>query len=269
MRLRGRRVAPKGVFSLTGGSLLVKVRTKTGAKTWQGGKRARMNRSFASGLAVLSGGALGFAATRLKASRPSARDTSMRRLTTYFIVPVWIGAGFLDYIWHRRTRIETTSGLSESLMHSIMMLEAAPAVLGPLFVEINAGVLAGMLGLSILHELTVALDVSFTATRRAIPPPEQVTHTFLEAAPFLVSAAAVSTHWEQFLALVRRGRERPRLHIRLQRPPIPSRDAFLILGALVLFGALPHADELLRCIQAKKAGRVGQDTPPCLQEVYS
>src|SRR5690242_20855218 len=82
-----------------------------------------MNRSFASGLAVLSGGALGFAARRLKASRPSARDTSMRRLTTYFIVPVWIGAGFLDYIWHRRTRIETTSGLSESLMHSIMMLE--------------------------------------------------------------------------------------------------------------------------------------------------
>ena len=76
-----------------------------------------MKRSFASALAIAGGGALGFAAKRLRSSRAPAGDVAMRRLTTWFIVPVWIGAGFLDYIWHRRTSIETTSGLEESLMH--------------------------------------------------------------------------------------------------------------------------------------------------------
>src|SRR6185503_4176547 len=79
----------------------------------------------------------------MKRSVP-ARDP-MRTFMTYFILPVWVGAGVLDYIWHRRTRIETTSGLSESITHSLMMIEAAPAVLGGLFPEINEAVIADRL----------------------------------------------------------------------------------------------------------------------------
>jgi hypothetical protein len=193
----------------------------------------------------------------------------MRRLTSYFIMPVWLGAGFLDYFWHRRTSIETTSGLEEGLIHSLMMIEAGPAVLSGLFLEVNAGVLAGMIGLSVLHELTVLFDLGFTAPRRVIPAGEQVTHTFLEAPPFLVTAAAISTHWDQFLALLGRGRQRPEFKLRLRRPPIPLSDVLLIFASLAVFGALPHADELRRCIEAKKAGAVGQDTPACLPAVYS
>ena len=67
------------------------------------------------------------AAKRLFAVRKyEAGDLAMRRLTAYCIVPMWIGAGFVDYICRRRTKIETTSGLKESLMHSLMMLEASP-----------------------------------------------------------------------------------------------------------------------------------------------
>jgi hypothetical protein len=227
-----------------------------------------MKKSAASALAIACGGALGFAAKRLRRRAPKG-DTAMRRLTTYFIVPVWIGAGFLDYIWHRRTRIETTSGLEESLTHSLMMVEAGPAVLSGLFLEINAGVLVLMIALSVLHELTVVWDLSFTSPRRAIPAGEQVTHTLLESPPFLVTAAAISTHWEQFLALLGRGSERPRFDLRLQRPPIPFWNIVLIFAALTFLGALPHADELWRCVQAKKAGRIGQDTPECLPAVFS
>src|SRR5436305_4970003 len=114
-----------------------------------------MKRSLATALAVVGGGALGITARRLRRRRPSPGDIAMRRLTTYFIVPVWIGAGFLDYLWHRRTSIETTSGLPESLTHSLMMVEAAPAVLAGLFLEINAGALAWMIAFSVAHELTV------------------------------------------------------------------------------------------------------------------
>ncbi|MCU1232885.1 MAG: diguanylate cyclase [Candidatus Solibacter sp.] len=228
-----------------------------------------MKRSMASTLAMVSGAALGFAAKRVQWRRASPGDTAMRRLTTYFILPVWIGAGFVDYLWHRRTRIETTSGLEESLMHSLMMVEGAPIVLSALFFEINAGVLGWMIGLSFVHELTVLCDLSFTAPRRVIPAGEQVTHTFLEAPPFLVTAAAISTHWEQFLALLGRGSERARYRIRLQRPPVSSAHVFLIFAALALLDALPHADELRRCVEAKKAGRIGEDTPACLPEVFS
>ena len=228
-----------------------------------------MKRSFASALAIGGGGALGVAAKRLRRSRATAGDTAMRRLTTWFIMPVWIGAGFLDYIWHRRTSIETTSGLEESLMHSLMMVEAGPVVLSALFLEINAGVLAWMIGLSVVHELTVLWDLAYTAPRRVIPAGEQVTHTFLEAPPFLVTAAAISTHWDEFRALRGRGRGRAEFRIRLQKPPVPVSQILLAFAALTFLGALPHADELRRCIQAKEAGRVGEDTPACLPEVFS
>lgn len=229
-----------------------------------------MKRSFASTAVILGGAALGAAAKGLLGiRRRSPGDVAMRRLTAYFIVPVWIGAGFLDYIWHRRTRIENTSGLDESLLHSLMMMEAAPAVLAPLFFEINSGVLAGMIGLSLLHEATVLWDLSFTAPRRAIPAGEQVTHTFLEAPPFLVTAAAIATHWDEFLALAGRGRQKPKMRLRLQHPSISLSNVLAIFAALGLFGALPHLDELRRCIAAKRAGRVGQDTPECLPQVFS
>jgi hypothetical protein len=229
-----------------------------------------MRRPLSSTLAVIGGAALGFAAKNMwSRRRGSPGDTAMRRLTTCFVIPIWIGAGFLDYIWHRRTSIETTSGLKESLMHTLMMVEAGPAVLAGLFLEINAGVLAWMIALSSLHEATVLWDLTYTAPRRVIPAGEQVTHTFLESPPFLVTMAAIATHWEQFQALLGHGGERPRYEIRLQRPPISSQNIALIFAALTLFGALPHIDELRRCVEAQRKGLVGKDTPACLPELFS
>ncbi len=224
-----------------------------------------MKLSFRQAAAIAGGAALGHLARKVATrGRPSAGDLAMRRLTAWFIVPVWITAGLLDYLWHRRTSIETTSGLEESLTHSVMMLEAGPAVLAALFLEINAGVLAGMIGLAVLHEMTVLWDLWYTSPRRVIPAGEQVTHTFLEAPPFLTTAAAIATHWDQFRALAGRGHARREMGIRLRRPPVSPAGVLAIFGAMGIFGALPHADELRRCMRAKREGRVGQDTPACL-----
>lgn len=186
-------------------------------------------------LAIFGGGLLGLMANRGRRRNPvpmpsrSSGDVSMRRLTAYFVAPVWMAAAFLDYLWHRRTKIETTSGLNESLMHTLMMIEAGPAVLAPLFLEVNAGVLAARIGFSVLHELTVWWDLAFTTPRRLIPAGEQVIHTFLEAPPFLVSAAAIATHWRQFLALLGRGSEAPRFAIRMQKPPARGLQSVVIV----------------------------------------
>ncbi|MGA8618300.1 MAG: hypothetical protein WB660_07230 [Candidatus Sulfotelmatobacter sp.] len=53
-----------------------------------------------------------------------AADEAMRRYLMYIIMPVWSVTGFLDWLWHRQTKIETTSGIKESMMHLLMMAEA-------------------------------------------------------------------------------------------------------------------------------------------------
>ena len=70
------------------------------------------------------------------ARRPD--DQAMRRFIGYFVLPVWLAGGFLDYVWHRRTK--------KSLKHSPMMVEGGPAVFGAPFLEVNAGVIAMIVG---------------------------------------------------------------------------------------------------------------------------
>lgn len=196
-------------------------------------------------------------------------DQAMRRFIGYFVLPVWLAAGFLDYIWHRRTKIETTSGPSESMMHTLMMVEAGPAVFGALFLEINAGVLAMILAASVLHEMTAIWDVVFTSSRRAILPAEQHIHSFLEMVPFCVASAAVCMHWDQARALVGCGPARADFALRLRRPMIPRPYLLAILSAFVLLGGLPHLEELQRCLKAQQQGLVGRDTPECAGELFA
>lgn len=119
-----------------------------------------------------------------KARGRDAADDAARRYITYIVLPVWCVSGFLDWLWHRQTKIETTSGVKESIMHVVMMAEAGSPILTGLFLEINAGSLALMAAGWLLHELTVAWDVKYTISRRQIFPREQHTHTYMQTTPF-------------------------------------------------------------------------------------
>jgi hypothetical protein len=43
----------------------------------------------------------------------------------YFVLPVWLAAGFADYLCHRAASIETRSGWKESLLHLLQFGEMA------------------------------------------------------------------------------------------------------------------------------------------------
>ncbi len=189
---------------------------------------------------------------RPQVTAPDGSDQAMRRFIGYVVLPVWLAAGFLDYVWHRRTKIETTSGLSESLLHTVMMIEAGPAVMGALFLEVNAGVLAMLVSAAVLHELTAICDVVYTSPKRLIGPARQHTHSFLEMIPFCVASVAIAIHWEQALALIGRGSQRPDYRFRLRHPSIAWEYQVLVFGGFILLGALPHSDELRRCVQARQ-----------------
>src|SRR3954447_12480812 len=101
----------------------------------------------------------------------------------YFILPLWLAAGFADYLCHRASRIELTSGYKESLIHLLMFAEVAVPLLAAIFLEINALVIATMIAGFIAHQLTALWDITFANDKRRVRPIEQQVHSFLELLP--------------------------------------------------------------------------------------
>jgi len=208
------------------------------------------------------------AAANHKESRQAA-DEATRRYLMFIIMPVWSLAGFLDWLWHRQTKIETTSGAKESVMHLLMMAEAGAPILTGLFLEMNAGALA-LMGVGWLaHEMTVAWDINYTISRRIIFPREQHTHGYMQTIPFNIIAAMVCLHPEQFLSLLGLGPERPDFKLRFRKPPVPPKDFVAIVACMGLVSGLPHVEELWRCYRAQQAGLAGKDIADCARQLYA
>jgi hypothetical protein len=172
-------------------------------------------------------------------------ETVTRRFIMYFIVPLWHAAGIADWLCHRRTAIEKTTGVKESLLHLAMLGEMGVPVLACLFLEINAPVIALMIAAFFAHEATALWDVSYAVTRRKVTPIEQHVHSFLEMLPLMAASFIIVLHWDKFLELLGlRGRRD--MNVRLKRDPLPAPYIVAALGAVVLFEMLPYLEELRR-----------------------
>ena len=179
-------------------------------------------------------------------------DLATRRILLYGVLPAWIGAGLADWWHHRRTKIEQTSGPTESAIHSLMMAEAGvPTFLG-LFCEVNAGVLAAALGSVAAHEATAYWDVSYAQSRRYVSPGEQQIHSLLEVVPMAATTLLLALHWDQALALVGRGTSAPDLRLRPKSRPLSRTERAGAIGSILLFGAIPYTEELVRCLRGAR-----------------
>src|SRR4051794_23676788 len=99
------------------------------------------------------------------------------------LLPIWLVFGLSDWICHRKTSIESTSGWRESGLHLLLVAEAGLAVLPPLFFEINAMVMAIAIFAYVCHEITTTIDIRYAAPKRLISATEQRVHDFLSAIP--------------------------------------------------------------------------------------
>ena len=171
----------------------------------------------------------------------------------YFVLPLWLAAGVADYLCHRASAIERTSGYKESLIHFLMFAEVAVPLLAALFFEINALVIVLMLTGFVLHQLTALWDVSFATGKREVSPIEQHVHSFLEMLPLMALLMIVVLHWTQFLALFGLGTEPARFDLTLKRDPLPWPYIAAVLIAVLLFELLPFVEELIRGLRAKRA----------------
>src|SRR5262245_436331 len=97
----------------------------------------------------------------------------LRGMLMYFVLPLWLAAGFADYLCHRATHIERTSGWKESALHLLQFAEMGVAVLAALFLEITSAVILIMVVCLVLHELTAIWDVRYADATREVTPTEQ------------------------------------------------------------------------------------------------
>ena len=176
-------------------------------------------------------------------------------LLLYFILPLWLAAGFADYLCHRASDIAHTSGYRESLLHLLMFSEIAVPLLAALFFEINALVILLMIAGFIVHEATALWDVSYAIDKREVGPFEQHVHSFLELLPLMAMLIVIILHWPQFLALFGLGPEAPRFALVLKSEPVPWGYVTVFLVTVALLELLPYTEELVRGLRASAEKR--------------
>jgi len=176
-------------------------------------------------------------------------------LLMYFVLPLWLAAGFADYLCHRAAHIEATSGPKETLLHLLQFGEMAVPTLAAIFLEINALVIAVMIVCLALHEATAIWDVRYAYDTREVSPVEQHIHSVLEVLPLAALLMIVAVHWGQFLALFGVGREAADFTIRLKQPPLPVAYVATVLTLTALFEVLPYLEELARGVLHQRGVR--------------
>lgn len=186
----------------------------------------------------------------LSSDPADVRSVTVRYLL-YVLLPAWIIPGTADYVMHRRTRIQDTSGTKESLIHTLMMTEIAAPVTLTLLCEANPALLAAITLTAAVHEGTAIWDVRAAVDGgREVRPAEQHIHSFLESLPFMAASAMLCLHWDQVTAALRNPRDRSLWQLRLRREQLPPRYVILTRAAQVIFIGVPYAEELLRCLRA-------------------
>jgi hypothetical protein len=168
----------------------------------------------------------------------------IRTLLMFFILPLWLLAGFSDYLCHRATHIERTSGWKETALHLLQFTEMGVPVLAALFLEINAGVILVMVICLLLHEATAIWDLRYASERRHVSPTEQHVHSFLEMLPLMGLLMVISLYWDQFVALF--GFGEPRFVLAMKTEPLPWLYIAVMLSLTLLLEVLPYFEELVR-----------------------
>lgn len=173
-------------------------------------------------------------------------------LLLYFVLPVWLIAGFADWLCHRSTGIETTTGLKETWIHILMFFEMGVPLLSALFLDVNALVIGFMMVLFFCHEATALWDVSYAVTARRVSPIEQHVHSFLEMVPLMALLLVISRHWSQFLALFGAGDEPARFELKLRADPLPEGYIIAVMTGILLLEVLPYFEEYWRGKKARQ-----------------
>jgi hypothetical protein len=177
-------------------------------------------------------------------------------LVLYGMLPLWGIAGFVDWCCHRATKIEQTSGLKESLMHSLMGIQLGIPIVLCLLFKVNVLILLICIAAWLLHESIAHWDVHYAAPRRTISIWEMHVHNYMATLPIFLLMLIVVLNWPVVQKLVSfdwAGQ------LSLQRVEVPHGSSTYLQHYLLFMAVLcvvPYIEENLRCLRAARAARI-------------
>jgi hypothetical protein len=180
-------------------------------------------------------------------------EGNARLLLMYVVFPLWVALGLADWACHRRTRIESTSGIQENFFHWLLLGEVGLAMVAVALLEVNAAILLLVFAAFLAHELTTWVELHYVVPLREVGPTEQMIHSFMEILPLLSLALLAVEHWGQALSLF--DQAMPDFGLRWKDDPWPGSYLWGALSAAVLFNGLPMAEETWRCLRSRIPAR--------------
>jgi hypothetical protein len=172
-------------------------------------------------------------------------------LILYGLLPLWGITGFIDWCCHRATHVESTSGLKESLIHSVMGVQLGIPIALCLLFEVNVLVLLICILMWLLHEIMAHWDVHYATPLRRISLWEVHVHNYMATVPLYLLMLIVVLNWDvavQTFTLHWSGQ------LTLQRLAAPRGGSGYLVGYLsfmAVFCVFPYLEENLRCLRYK------------------
>ncbi|WP_019677272.1 hypothetical protein [Arsukibacterium perlucidum] len=170
------------------------------------------------------------------------------QLMLYVFLPLWGIAGFVDWCCHRATRIEYTSGLRESLIHSLMGIQMAVPILLCLLFQVNVLIMLICIVAWLAHEAVAHYDVHYAAPKRHISVWEMHAHNYLATLPLYMLLLIIVINYPVFIKLISLNWQG---EFYLQRMPYAhGGDTYLpyYLSFMAVVCVLPYLEENLRCL---------------------
>ncbi len=174
----------------------------------------------------------------------------LKNLILYGVLPLWGIAGLADWYCHRASRIEHTSGLKESLIHSLMGIQLGVPILLCLLFEVNVLVLLICIAAWFSHEFVAHWDVHYSSPVRNISIWEVHVHNYLATIPLFLLMLLLVLNWDIFLKLVSFDWHEQFALQRLTAPHGGSAYMSLYLAFMTAVCVVPYLEENLRCLRA-------------------
>jgi Trk-type K+ transport system membrane component len=160
----------------------------------------------------------------------------------YVLYPAWLVAGAADYLCHRGTRIEETSGVTESWFHVAQWLTIVGIVALAVFFDTTRLAVVSMLLAAVAHTVLSYVDVRYTDQRRYISPFEQHVHAFLVVLPLVGVALLAILFWP----------DGSRWDLSWRNPSMPPLARWLLVASVLVLAGAPVIEELMRTYRRKE-----------------
>jgi hypothetical protein len=175
-------------------------------------------------------------------------STIVLNILLYVLLPLWGVAGGVDWFCHRATKIESTAGLREALVHALMGFQVGiPILLGLLF-EVNVLVLIMCILALVAHELVAHYDVHYAQDLREISIWEVHAHNYLATLPFFILLLIIVRRWETFVNFVTLNwAGNMNLQFRQESLGMNGNFALSYIIGMGIFIVMPYMLEMYRC----------------------